>query len=236
MFLDDNIVGQPKYAKELFNAIKPLNINWVGQASVSLLVGDNGLMKLAVDSGCKALFMGIESVSEEQLKTMHKAIKDIPKLESALKKIRKMHILIHASMIFGFDNDTKETFLDTVRFLIKNKVATASFNALTPYPGTKTYEKMECANRLITNDWKYYDHNTVVFKPKDMTAYDLQLYKTEAKKRFYSISSVLKRLPGNLFSPFIFFLMNLGHMRQVKVEAKRISVLQSELFSKHGSS
>ena len=76
-----------------------------------------------------------------------------------------MGILIHASMIFGFDNDTKETFDDTVDFLIKNRVSTASFNALTPYPGTQTFEDFKNSDRLITTDWKYYDHNTVVFRP-----------------------------------------------------------------------
>ena len=43
MFLDDNIIGHPQYAKELFRAIKPLKIKWVGQASVSLLVRDGAL-------------------------------------------------------------------------------------------------------------------------------------------------------------------------------------------------
>jgi radical SAM superfamily enzyme YgiQ (UPF0313 family) len=65
MFLDDNIIGQPRYAKELFNALIPLKIKWVGQASVSLLVKDNDLMKLAVESGCKALFIGIGERSEK---------------------------------------------------------------------------------------------------------------------------------------------------------------------------
>jgi radical SAM superfamily enzyme YgiQ (UPF0313 family) len=81
MFLDDNIIGHPKYAKELFRAIKPLKINWVGQASISLLVNDDELMQLAAESGCKALFLGIESVSEDQLKSLRKAIKEISKLE-----------------------------------------------------------------------------------------------------------------------------------------------------------
>ncbi|MFO7656360.1 MAG: cobalamin-dependent protein, partial [Bacteroidales bacterium] len=55
MFLDDNIIGQPRYAKELFKAIKPLKIKWVGQASISL-VKDSELLQLAADSGCKGLF------------------------------------------------------------------------------------------------------------------------------------------------------------------------------------
>jgi len=230
MFLDDNIIGHPAYAKTLFQAIKPLKIKWVGQASVSLLVGDDELIRLAAESGCKALFFGIESISEDQLQTMRKAIKEIDLLESALKKIKKMGILIHASMVFGFDNDTKEVFDETVRFLIKNKVSTVSFNILTPYPGTRTYEELKMENRLTIRDWRYYDHNTVVFKPKKMTAFELQQGKIKARKKFYSLWSVLWRLPGNLYSPVIYFATNIGHMKQVKVEAKRMVKLKSELF------
>lgn len=230
MFLDDNIIGHPKYAKELFAAIKPLKINWVGQASISLLIEDDELMQLAADSGCKVLFFGIESVSVEQLKTMHKAIKEIEHLERAIKKIKKMGILVLASMIFGFDNDTKDVFNETVRFLIKNKVSIATFNVLTPYPGTKVYEDLKNENRLITNDWAYYDHNTVVYKPIKMTPYELQVGKIKARKSFYSLSSILKRALDNLFSPLIYFSINYGHMRQVKVEAERIVEIKSQLF------
>ncbi|MBU3928246.1 MAG: B12-binding domain-containing radical SAM protein [Bacteroidetes bacterium] len=230
IFLDDNIIGSPKYAKELFRAIKPLKIKWVGQASVSLLVADDELIQLAAESGCKMLFFGIESVAEEQFKTMRKAIKDIDHLENAFKKIKKTGILIHASMVFGFDSDTREVFDHTVEFLIKNKVNTVSFNVLTPYPGTKTYENLKSENRLTTTEWKYYDHNTVVFKPKNMTPYELQLGKVNARKKFYSTKSVIKRLSGNMVNPLIYLATNYGHIKQVKVEVKRIAGLKSKLF------
>ncbi|MDA3912023.1 MAG: radical SAM protein [Bacteroidales bacterium] len=230
MFLDDNIIGNPKYAKALFKAIKPLKIRWVGQASVSLLVKDNELMQLAAESGCKALFFGLESVSDLQLKTMRKSMNGIEHLEKALKKIKKAGILIHASMVFGFDSDTKETFNETICFLIKNKVNTASLNILTPYPGTKIYEDLKKEDRLLITDWRHCDHNTVVFKPRNMTPYELQIGKINAKKKFYSLWSVLYRALGNLYNPVIYFSMNYGNMKQVRVEAKRINKLKSELF------
>jgi radical SAM superfamily enzyme YgiQ (UPF0313 family) len=230
LFLDDNIIGHPSYAKELFRAIKPLKIKWVGQASVSLLARDNELLQLAVESGCQILFFGIESVVEEQYQSMQKAMKDIEELEIALKKIKKSGILIHASMVFGFDNDTVGIFDQTVQFLIKNKVSTVSFNVLTPYPGTQIYEDFKQENRLTTNDWSYYDHNTVVFKPKNMSPYELQLGKIKARKQFYSIPSVIKRFFGNLNNPVIYFATNYGHIKQVKVEARRLNKLKSELF------
>ena len=232
MFLDDNIIGHPKYAKALFKAIKPLNIKWVGQASVSLLVKDNELLELAAESGCKILFFGIESVSEAQLRTMRKAFREIDQLERSLKKIKKMGILIHASMVFGFDSDTHDVFNDAVRFLIKNKVSTVSFNVLTPYPGTKVYEDLKKENRLTTTNWKYYDHNTVVFQPRNMTPFELQIGKVNARKRFYSLRSVFRRFFGNMYSPLIYFATNIGHMKQVKVEAARVAALESDLFGR----
>jgi radical SAM superfamily enzyme YgiQ (UPF0313 family) len=230
MFLDDNIIGHPKYAKALFTAIKPLKIKWVGQASLSLLVNDKDLLQLAADSGCKALFLGIESVSEAQMHSMRKAINEIENLEKAIRKVRKMGILVHASMVFGFDDDTEATFNQTVKFLKKNRVSTVSFNVLTPYPGTKVHEDLKNKNRLTTREWQYYDHNTVVFKPMNMTPYELQMGKIRARKKFYSILSVLNRAFGNLFSPGIYFAINYGHMKQVRVEARRIAKLKPVLF------
>lgn len=165
IFLDDNIIGKPHYAKELFKAIKSYKIKWVGQASISF-VHDAELMKLAAESGCAALFFGLESVSETQLKTMRKSIKEIKGIEEAIKKVKDFGIHFHASMVFGFDGDTKDIFPETLDFLQRNKVGTASFNILTPYPGTKIYEQLKREGRLLTTDWKYYNHSTVILNPR----------------------------------------------------------------------
>lgn len=229
MFLDDNIIGHPKYAKELFRALIPLKIRWVGQASMSLLK-ETELLELAAASGCKILFFGLESVQEEPLKAMKKSLKDTEDLKKTIRKIKKAGILIHASMIFGFDTDTPAVFRETVDFLIRNRISTVSFNILTPYPGTKTYDDMKQAGRLLTEDWKYYDHNTVVFRPAGMLPEELQQGKTDARTRFYRRISFLRRLLGNLKSPVLYTATNLGHMKQARVERNRIAALKQELF------
>lgn len=229
MFLDDNIIGHPRYAKELFRALIPLNIKWVGQASISFL-RETELLQLAADSGCKILFIGLETVNESEMKSLKKSMKNNQELQETIKKIKKMGILVHASMIFGFDSDTATVFMETVKFLIKTKISTVSFNILTPYPGTKTYDQLKESGRLMTNDWKYYDHNTVVFKPKNMSAIELQQGKTMARTRFYRKVSFLFRLLGNLNSPILFTATNYGHMKQAKVERRRFAGLKSELF------
>lgn len=209
MFLDDNIVGNPVYAKELFRAIRPLKIKWVGQSSISFSK-DAELMRLAKESGCGALFIGLESVSTHQLNKMRKSIKDIEGLETAIKKIKDTGIHLHASMVFGFDNDTNDIFYETLKFLNKNRIGTSSFNILTPYPGTRLYQRLKQENRIITEDWRYYDHNTVVFKPKKLTPMELHDGRLWILKEFTKISSVLKRLPFNLSHPLLYLALNKG--------------------------
>jgi len=230
MFLDDNIIGHPSYAKELFTALKPLKISWVGQSSISLLVKDDGLLRLAAESGCKGLFVGLESVKEAQMYSLPKSFNSLQELENALKKMRQAGIFAHASMIFGFDEDTKEVFDDTVKFLIKNKVHTVSFNVLTPYPGTRTFQKMKEEGRLLTDNWKYYDHSTVVFKPKNMSPYELMVGKIRTRKKFYGAWSILRRLLGNFRHPVTYVAMNWGQIKAVKEEEKRLAVVKKDIY------
>jgi radical SAM superfamily enzyme YgiQ (UPF0313 family) len=232
MFLDDNIVGHPSYAKELFAALKPLKISWVGQSSISLLVKDDELLKLAAECGCVGLFVGLESVKEAQMSSMRKSFGSLRGLENGLKKMRRAGIFVLASMIFGFDEDTQDVFDETVGFLLKNKVHSVAFNVLTPYPGTKTFRKMKEEGRLLTDDWKYYDHSTVVFQPKNMSPYELMVGKIRARKEFYSPWSILRRLPGNLRHPLVYLAMNWGHFKGVRVEEKRLALVARDLYDK----
>ena len=137
-----------------------------------------------------------------------------------------------ASMIFGFDQDTTDVFDDTVRFLIKNKVHTVAFNVLTPYPGTKTLQKLREEGRLLTDDWKYYDHSTVVFQPKNMSPYELMAGKLSARKEFYGAWSILRRLPGNWRHPAIYLAMNWGHIKGARVEQRRLAAVKTEIYDK----
>jgi radical SAM superfamily enzyme YgiQ (UPF0313 family) len=164
---------------------------------------------------------------------MRKSIKDIVKIEEAIKKIKGLGIHFHASFVFGFDGDTKDIFPETLEFLERNKIGTASFNILTPYPGTRIYEQFKKEGRLITTDWKYYDHSTVVFKPKNMSPLELQECEIRIKKEFSGISSILKRLPGNLAHPLLFFAMNFGIRKNVEIDIKRLPSLRSEIFKNY---
>ncbi len=228
LFLDDNIFGDPHYAKKLFTAIQPLKINWGGQASINFVFGTE-LIQMAAASGCRGLFFGLESVTKSEREKMRKSIKDIEKVKEAIKRVKDLGIHFHASMIFGFDSDKKAIFPETLEFLQKNRVGTADFNILTPYPGTRIYRQFKEEGRLITNEWRYYDHSTVVFKPNNLTPLELQAGRLWTIKEFTKLSSTLARLPYNLSLPLFHMIINIGSRKSVATEIKNFPRLAYKL-------
>ena len=229
LFLDDNIVGDPVYARDLFKAIRPLGIKWGGQASISF-VEDTQLLTLAAQSGCVAMFFGLESVTTSQMKKMRKSMKDLQKLQQAIRKVKDTGIYFHASMIFGFDDDTMDVFPETLDFLNKNRISSASLNVLTPYPGTKIYKQFYQEGRLLTGNWKHYDHNTVVYNPVNMTPFELQAGRMWVASEYMKLSSIAQRLPFHLDHPLFHLSMNLGIRRIIRTEMNTLPELASELF------
>jgi radical SAM superfamily enzyme YgiQ (UPF0313 family) len=97
--------------------------------------------------------------------------------------------------VFGFDNDTPAIFKDTLDFLEQAGVQNATFNILTPYPGTPLYQRLDAQGRILTRDWTKYNGRTdVVFQPKQMTVDQLLAGFRYANQRFYSLAGVAKRM------------------------------------------
>ncbi len=216
LILDDNVAGHPEYSKELFEALIPLGIEWAGQSSVSL-AKDKEMLKLCRLSGCAALFFGLESVSPSSLMGMKKTLKSIEETEEAIKIIQDNGIAFHPSIILGFDTDTKAIFDDTLEFLARTKLPTMALHVLTPYPGTRIYQRFKDQGRIISHDWSHYDHHTVVFQPKNMTPQELAEGHHYVQSEFYSFSSIIRHIPFllrvppiNLRRTLLFLLLNIA--------------------------
>ena len=198
VFVDDNIAGNKAYAKQLFKALIPLKISWGSQASLTM-ARDPELLDLAAKSGCTALFIGVESISEENLAAANKRFNKVDKYKEEFRRFHDYGILIQTGMIFGFDHDDESAFERTVEFLEENNIELAMFNILTPLPGTNLYKKMDAEGRIIDRDWSHYDGRHVVFKPKLMTPETLQEGFLWAYHKFFSYPSIIKRIVPSLW-------------------------------------
>jgi radical SAM superfamily enzyme YgiQ (UPF0313 family) len=194
IFWDDNIAGDMAYAKGLFRAIAPYRKWWSSQASIHA-GRDDEFLGLAAQSGCKQLFLGLESISQQSMAEVHKGFNRAEEYFQIIKRIHSYGIAVQAGIVFGFDHDTPEIFKDTIDFLEEAGVQNATFNILTPFPGTALFRKMEAEGRILTRDWRRSNsRDDVVFQPKQMSVAELLAGFRYANERFYSLPSMAKRL------------------------------------------
>lgn len=192
-FVDDNLIGNMQFAKQLFKALIPLKIKWVSQ--VTYLFGlDEDLLSLARQSGCIGVFIGFESVSDNTLMSHNKGFGKVELYKKSITNIHKNGILIQGSFIFGSDNDTKDVFKNTLKFVEDNNIDGTFFGIYTPLPVTPVYQKMRYENRVIDDDYDHYDYRNCVFNPKNMSYKELSDNVNMIIKEYFKISKIVKRL------------------------------------------
>ncbi len=154
-FVDDNIVGSPRYAADLFRALRPLKIKWISQSSITI-ANDEELLKLAAESGCVCLLIGIETV--EPSNGVYMQDKFIPhKIEKQIGRIHEAGIGINGTFMLGLDGDTPGTFDRTADFCIKNAIELPTFNVYSPIPGTPMFKRMKAEGRLAHDGYREYE-------------------------------------------------------------------------------
>jgi radical SAM superfamily enzyme YgiQ (UPF0313 family) len=221
-FVDDNIAGRPSYAKELFRALVPLNIKWGSFASVAM-AEDAELMELARKSGCIELFVGFESINQENLDISNKKWVRVDRMKEYIKVFHHYGIIIEGAFIFGHDHDTKEVFKRTVDFVQTTGMQVPVFGILTPHPGTPLRARLEREGRLLpeASDWRRYDGAHVLFQPAKMSPDELEEGFLWARKYCCAPRSIFKRMlraPGEnwLMALGLNFSMRRGRMRQIR--------------------
>ncbi len=220
-FVDDNIAGRPDYAKKLFKNLIPLKIRWASFASVAMAL-DREVMELARKSGCIELFIGFESIWQENLDLSGKKWVRTDKMREYVRIFHDHGIIVEGAFIFGHDCDSKDIFKKTVEFVQTTGIQVPVFGVLTPYPATRLRARLEKEGRLLpaASDWRQYDGSHVLFKPARMSPDELEEGFLWAKKYCCAPRSTLMRMwraprANWLMALGLNFSMRAGRMRQI---------------------
>lgn len=193
IFIDLNLISHRGYAKQLFSALIPLKLHWYGLSTV-LLADDEELLTLASRSGCRGLLMGLESISNTNLRNSGKGFNSPDEYAQMVQRLHDHGIALQGCFVFGLDDDDPEVFLRTAEFAVQAKVDLPRFAVVTPFPNTPLYLRLQEEGRILTRDWELYDGQRVVFQPKRMSVQQLQEGIECAWKHAYSVRSILRRI------------------------------------------
>ena len=197
-FIDDNIATNHKALIDLCRELIPLRIHWISQASLDV-TKNLELMQVMADSGCIGHVMGFESITPESLRDARKApnIPGFSNYEYEVRVLRDYGMQTWAAFTLGYDNDTYESILATMRFALRNRFTFAAFNILMPYPNTPLYSQLQKAGRLLYDgNWWLHPHyrfNQAAFVPNKMTPQELTEVCHISRQKFNSLTSLLYR-------------------------------------------
>ena len=213
-FLDDHLLGNPRFASELFEGMKGMNKFFLCAATVTSILTGN-LIEKATEAGLRSLFVGFETFSPENLKSSNKLQNISKDYTAAVNRLHSLGIKINGSFVFGLDHDDKDVFKRTVEWGIEHSLTTATFHILTPYPGTRLFRQLEKEGRITSYDWEKYDTRTVVFKTIGLTPEELKQGYDWAYREFYSWRNIFKASFGHdKFKQQLFHLLYMASWKK----------------------
>lgn len=216
MFIDDNFIGDPPFARRLTAMLGQMDLTW--HAAVSADIGrHDGLLEAMAAAGCRSLFIGFETLNPENLMHCRKTQNRVEAYDATIGRIHELGMMVNASVVFGFDQDGPAVFEETVDWLERNRVSTMTGHILTPYPGTRLHRRMEREGRIVTRDLRLYNTAHAVFKPARMTPEELERGYRRAYNRFYSWRSIGARLPVMADQRAAYLMFNLCYRKFGKV-------------------
>jgi radical SAM superfamily enzyme YgiQ (UPF0313 family) len=217
-FTDDNFARNPNWEK-IFDALIDLRENegipvkFMMQVDV-LSHRIRGFIEKARRAGCSNVFIGMESVNDDNLKAAKKNQNKVEDYRNLIQAYRDAEIATHVGYILGFPFDTPDSIrrdLDTL--LNEVQVDMASFFVLTPLPGSQDHLNLFQNGAYMDSDFNKYDsmHETMN-SPNFPEEGSLLASYQEAWETFYGIDNVrriLKRAPRrnywNLFQNILWY-------------------------------
>lgn len=190
-FLDDHLLGNAKFASELFEGMRGMNRVFQAAGTVDSILRGN-LIEKAAGAGLRSLFVGFETLSAANLKQSNKKQNLEKDYAQAVNRLHSLGIMINGSFVFGLDEDDKDVFKRTVDWGIANAITTSTYHVLTPYPGTALFKEMEQQGRILTRNWDLYDTRHVVYKTVNLSPEELKDGYDWAYKEFYRWPNIFK--------------------------------------------
>jgi radical SAM superfamily enzyme YgiQ (UPF0313 family) len=188
-FLDDHLLGNPRFARELFTGMRGMGRVFQGAATVDSVLRDDTI-ELAAAAGLRSLFVGFETLSGGNLASTGKRQNLGRDYAAVVKRLESLGIMINGSFVFGMDEDEPDVFARTVDWAVRSGITTATFHVLTPYPGTGLHASMQAQDRITSRNWDLYDTRHVVHRPARLSPAQLESGYHAAYREFYRWSRI----------------------------------------------
>jgi radical SAM superfamily enzyme YgiQ (UPF0313 family) len=225
LVVDDNLVGTNRKhiarAKDLFRAMihAKLRKKWICQATINM-ADDDELLRLAAQAGCKGVFVGFESPTEEGLAEVGKKFNILKgrDFRASVGRIQRHNICVVGSFIMGLDADERGIGRRIADAAERYGVDLLNVLFLTPLPGTRLWDRMKSQGRIAADsfpeDWRYFTLTFPVARYKHLSWAGILQEMDACDRRFYSLPRILHRIWSSVWrrrGPLFVTVSNLSY-------------------------
>jgi radical SAM superfamily enzyme YgiQ (UPF0313 family) len=193
MLLDNNLGGDLGYAKELLKEIAKLKLWGLGTQFSFDCLHDDEFVDLLVKARGAMAFIGLESLNEPSLSSVHKKQNKVEEYKELFEKLKKRGILTFTGLMLALDEDTPSYYKSLPKKLDEIDPSSILLSISIPIPGTPFHKQVESEGRIFDKDLSHYEGDHLVFKPKRLTPDEVFEAFSRINKYFYSWKSIIKR-------------------------------------------
>ena len=200
-FCDNNIGGDLAYLRTLCAALKPLKLQWYGAATFNI-IANRELVRTMAESGCRALFVGLESFNPATLAAMNKHQNVLRKVRAAIAHCRDEGILVVSGLMVSPTVDDVAYIERIPEHLRASGLHVPTFVCFeTPIPGTPHFAQLAAQAEgaflpdALLRDFTGY---TLVVRPKHATAEAFVAAYRKSVAEVYSPLNKLRKLADDL--------------------------------------
>ncbi len=216
MVTDDNFTLFPKRVIKICNEIIKAGHNdiyYYTQAGVKGIASSPEMVRKMSKAGFDGVFLGIENVSERNLKYYNKGkIKNQTK--KAVKYLHENDMIIAGGFVLGSPEDKEIDFWENFHFSKELSVDWPVFQILTPYPKTKIRDELDKMG-LITNydDLRRYNGTLANVKTKYLSESNIRTIQQMMYNRYYHDPNYMKVTKRH--HPLFYWTLGLKFLPQI---------------------
>ena len=190
-FIDDNFAIRRERTKSLLREMirQDVCLPWIAQVTANLLK-DEELVELIAAAGGRFIFMGLESINRESLRSARKPFNRPEEYSGVLHSLAGHGVYAVTSFIVGMEDDRPG-----VAAAISSEIDTwppvlPVFGLLTPYPNTPLYDRLQRQQRLVRPEhWLDFKPFRLTFRPNHLSADQSEAEVNESWRRNYGSRS-----------------------------------------------
>jgi radical SAM superfamily enzyme YgiQ (UPF0313 family) len=201
VFWDNNLGADRAYFRDLCEALVPEKRIWGTQTSIDTITTESA--RLMGRSGCRFVFVGLESLAQQSLLGANKRQNRVHEYREKIRLLHDNGVLVMSIFLVGLDGDTPEYLADLPNLVHDVGVDVPVFSLAAPIAGTTFHQKLEAEGRLLPGDiLGGMDGMHLVYRPQNVDAEELELALFTCLRRAWSPGRVLRRVARGARSGF----------------------------------